>query len=250
LKRLVLLAAALFGAASLAGARTGLGDAEPAVRSLTQAVSIPAAADVSIGTAGGNDGGSTTLTVAFDNSPPSSDLISIALLRFDLASALPANAVIDSAMMNVDLSVIGDKTSTLPVEVLAFLLASAWGEYAVTWSTQPMISEFPISASVDSTGRKTWDITAWAEYWLAHSALNYGVELLGPRSSEPDTAYYLYFSSRESDAKPYLDVTYHAPATATPTRTRTPTRTSTPKLPKRAFFPVIMRQFQPPAPRP
>ncbi len=175
-----------------------------------QAVPIPAAADVSIDTGGGNWGRSITLFVAFDNTPPSPDFISYALLRFDVASALPVGVIIDSAVLKMHLYAISNTTTLLPVDISAYLVRSSWDEYTVTWDTQPSLWPWFVATSVASTGWKSWDVTTWARDWYANPAQNYGVAIQGPRPSEPNTLYILHFSSREhGGGVAYLDVTYH-----------------------------------------
>lgn len=173
----------------------------PADQPSAQALPIIAAADADTT---GSNGAAATITVVYSDWPAVEECL--AFLRFDVASALPANAVIDSAVMSVYLSAIGSSTNQLPVQVPAYLVRSAWNEYTLNWSNQPSLCSFFVSAWINyPTGWKSWDVTTWARSWLADPTQNYGVALKGPHSSR----YYLYFSTRESSQKPVLSVTYH-----------------------------------------
>ena len=142
----------------------------------------------------------------------------VVLLRFDL-SALPADAVIDSAVMDLYLAyTAGDN----PKSLAAYYVTGAWSESTVTWNTFPTAETWGIVSSVDNvTGRyKSWTITSWASYWHSHPAENRGVYL---RRLTSETTYFeRTFESRDhNERRPRLVVTYHLPATATPTATAT-----------------------------
>jgi len=173
MKRLLSPIAALCALALLvAGGMVARGEAGQSGPPSALAMTIAAVADTYVVEGGGNNGGSATLYLAYHwylNDVESS----YALLRFDVAAALPANAVIDSAVMRVYLSAIGNTTSYLPVDVAAYLVRSSWGEYSVTWSTQPSLWPFIVATKVDyPLGWKSWNVTTWAQNWLADPGEN------------------------------------------------------------------------------
>mgnify|MGYP000020589303 CR=1 FL=1 len=150
----------------------------------------------------------------------------VILLHFDL-STLPADAVIDSAALELYLIyAAGDN----PKSLVAYYVTSTWSESAVTWNTFPTAEIWGVPSSVDDvTGRyKSWWITSWAAYWQSHPAENHGIYIRRPTS---ETTYFARtFESRDhNENRPRLVITYHLPATATPTATatRTPTATAT-----------------------
>ena len=150
----------------------------------------------------------------------------VVLLHFDL-SALPADAVIDSAVMELYLvGAAGDN----PKSLAAYFVTGAWAEGSVTWNSFPTANPVGIVSSVDNvTGRyRPWSVTSWASAWQGNPAGNRGVYL---RRLTSETTYFerVFESKDHMENRPRLVVTYHLPATATPTPTvtRTPTPTST-----------------------
>ena len=117
-----------------------------------------------------------------------------------------------------------------PKSLAAYYVTGAWSESTVTWNTFPTAETWGIVSSVDNVaGRyKSWAVTSWANYWHSHQAENRGVYL---RRLTSETTYFeRTFESRDhNEQRPRLVVTYHLPATATPTATatRTPTATRT-----------------------
>jgi len=156
----------------------------------------------------------------------------IVLLRFDLSS-LPADAVIDSATMELYLV---DAAGDNPKSLAAYYVTGAWSESTITWSTFPAADPVGVISSVDNvTGRyKSWAVTGWASYWQSHPAENHGVYL---RRLTAETSYFkrTFESKDHMENRPRLVVTYHLPATPTATATNTqipntptPTATRTP----------------------
>jgi len=147
--------------------------------------------------------------------------IARALIRFNLAAAVPPEAIIDSARLDLFL-VYGEGPER--VVLTASLLTQDWDESDVTWNNQPGAAERVVEASVDTTpGLKSLDVTEIVLAW--HNAPHFGLELRGP---EWETAYLLFFDSREGEIPaqaPQLVVNYHLP---TPTPTPTPTPIPTP----------------------
>ena len=124
------------------------------------------------------------------------------LLRFDL-SALPENAVVDSAVLAVYFT-------TSKVQIVRMHQATAtWQETAVTWNTfggsyLDATEGYLVSLG---TGFHAVDLTRLVRQWANGSAANYGVLL-----EQNSTAYDSYKSSEYSTAsyRPQLQVCYHA----------------------------------------
>lgn len=123
------------------------------------------------------------------------------LLRFDL-SALPANAVVDSAVLAVYFT-----TSKVQI-VRVHQATAAWQETAVTWNTFggsyfDATEGYLVSLG---TGFHAVDLTHLVRQWANGSAANYGVLL-----EQHSTAYDSYKSSEYSTAvyRPLLQVCYH-----------------------------------------
>ena len=124
------------------------------------------------------------------------------LLRFDL-SALPENAVVDSAVLAVYFT-------TSKVQIVRMHQATAtWQETAVTWNTfggsyLDATEGYLVSLG---TGFHAVDLTRLVRQWANGSAANYGVLL-----EQNSTAYDSYKSSEYSTAsyRPRLQVCYHA----------------------------------------
>jgi len=172
-------------------------------------------ATVSIISADANYGHDHTLSVGY----VSSRQITRVLIRFNLASALPSNAIIDSAWLNL-FQEGGQGEGSLTVS----LVTQDWSESLVTWNNQPTVGSPVLSRFCDSSsGVKGLDITDIVKAW--HNVPHYGLQLRGP---EGGSTYSRVFESREhGEYPPTLTVTYHLP-TPTPTPTTTPTTTPTP----------------------
>ncbi|HIE30947.1 MAG TPA: DNRLRE domain-containing protein, partial [Methanosarcinales archaeon] len=126
----------------------------------------------------------------------------VTLLRFDLASAIPANAIIDSAVLELFLV---DGAGADPAPVAAYFVTSNWAESSVTWNSFPTAEPIGVVSQVyRSPGYKSWDISSFAWVWQGGS--NNGVFLRGPVDG---TYYERTFESREHDESvPRLVVTY------------------------------------------
>ncbi len=152
-----------------------------------------------------------------------------ALLRFDVRNGLPANAVIESARLELYLLA---TDGALRVQFVASNLAEVWDESRVTWgnkpaTTHPTTSPFWVSASLNQW--QSWDVTPIAQAWL--EGREFGL-LLGGADGAAD--FMRSFASREYSRGAYtprLVVTYHLTRltpTYTPTRILRPTPTHTP----------------------
>ena len=131
----------------------------------------------------------------------------VTLLRFDVASAIPANAIIDSATLELFLV---DGAGADPVGVAAYFVTSNWAESRVTWNSFPTAEPIGIISQVDRSpgSYKSWWVTSFAREW--HSGSNNGVYLRGPVDG---TYYERTFESREHmERVPQLVVTYHLPS--------------------------------------
>ena len=95
-----------------------------------------------------------------------------------------------------------------------------------TWAAVGVTTRFPARL-----GTPPWYMTSYAQAWQSDPAHNYGVKVSAPWVDGYD--YSITFDSREysgTDLDPALVITYHQPATSTPTPTITRTPTSTPTL--------------------
>ncbi|MFC1847982.1 DNRLRE domain-containing protein, partial [Chloroflexota bacterium] len=165
-----------------------------------------------------NFGHDNTLSVEYQ----SSRQISRALIRFNLAAALPSNAVIDSAWLNLKLEG-GQGSGSLTI----YLVTQDWIEGQVTWDSQPTVGEPILSRPCDTTtGVKGLEITDIVRAW--HNTPHYGLEIRGP---EGGVAYIRLFESREhGEYPPTLSVIYHLPSPS-PSPTPTPLPTQAPTQP-------------------
>jgi hypothetical protein len=127
-----------------------------------------------------------------------------ALIRFNLAAAVPPEAVIDSATLDLNLTAWENDG---PVDVRARNVFSDWIESEVTWASRPEAGDPAMVTAVEAgEGRKTLDVIEIVQAW--HNVPHYGLELSGP---EGPPNYERSFDSRETDSPPELAVTYHVP---------------------------------------
>lgn len=128
-----------------------------------------------------------------------------ALIRFNLAADVPAEAIIDTARLDVFFQY-GEGAN--PVNLVAGLVTQDWAESGATWNNQPATSEPFLVTLVDTTpDYKSLDVTDIVRAW--HNAPHYGLVLRGP---EGETLYGRIFESREhGENPPRLVVTYHLP---------------------------------------
>jgi hypothetical protein len=144
------------------------------------------------------------------------------LLWFDIA-ALPADAIVDSATLELTQTAASGETS---YPIWPYLLTSDWSEYTVTWNDQPSwVSAGDPSTTLDADpGVKTWDVSGIVQNWRK-GAKNNGILLVG----DGKTVGTRVFGSRESESAPgRLTIYYHEPEPDTPTPTSTMTHTPTP----------------------
>ncbi len=133
----------------------------------------------------------------------------VTLLRFDVASAIPEGAIIDSASLELFLV---DGSGADPTPVAAHFVTSSWAENSVTWNSFPTAEPIGVITQVDRSpgSYKSWQVTSFAREWQSGS--NDGVYLRGPVDG---TYYERTFESREhNEGVPRLVVTYHLPSPA------------------------------------
>lgn len=151
-----------------------------------------------------NFGGEDVLEISYSNiDVPREALL---LLRFDVASALPSGAIIDSAELRLFLV---DSAGVDPVGVAAHFVTSNWTESNVTWNSFPTAEPIGLVEQVDANvgSYKSWYITNFVQAWLSSS--NNGIYLRRLEESYSERI----FASREAIANlPQLVVTYHLPA--------------------------------------
>lgn len=196
----VLLAA--MAALTVAGATASLAALSGAKLAQTTLTLSPVAdAGIESGTPNTNFGHAGTLPVYYGGQ----NEIGRALIRFNLAAEVPAEAIIDSARLDVFLQY-GEGAN--PVNLVAGLVTQDWSESGVTWNNQPATGEPFLATLVDtSSDYKSLEVTDIVRAW--HNVPHYGLELWGP---EGETSYERAFESREGgEVPPRLAVTYHLP---------------------------------------
>ena len=159
--------------------------------------------------------------------------VRIFLIRFDL-TGLPPDAIIDSAEMQLHWNGCQKNPIPDPIPLGAFFVTSDWVENTVTYNTRPgwasvgLNNPIPCPPLSDPT---SWNVTSFAQAWQSDPAHNYGLKVSAPWMDGYD--YSITFNSREytgTDLDPALVITYHQPATSTPTPTITRTPSMTPTL--------------------
>ncbi len=161
-----------------------------------------------------NFGTRSTLAVAWSGSGTRLEKRSV--IRFDLARVGTGCQVVDKATLHLSRLATGDGSSA---NITAWRATETWAESTVNWYLQPGSTDPGALATVDDqAGDTTWDVTEVVQSWVDRAYGNYGFILIGTHTS----AYARTFQSRESGAKPSLEIAYHSCfATATPTATAT-----------------------------
>jgi hypothetical protein len=172
----------------------------PALAQTTITLSPVSDADIDATEPDSNAGSSASLRVYYGGLSEEGR----ALVRFNLAAAVPPGAVIDAAHLELYLQS-GDGAD--PVTLTAACLTEDWTESTVTWNTQPAAGDPTTTALVDmAVGYKSLDITEIVQAW--HNVPHYGLVLSGAMEDHGRV-----FGSREYGAEPpRLVVTYHMPA--------------------------------------
>ena len=167
-----------------------------------------------------NSGTATSLPIGVSkNGSP----VNRALLEFDL-SGLPANAVINSATLNV--SVTKDPSGSVNYDLNRML--TAWDESQATWNNRldgvawsggggSAGTDFSASASATtslSSGPCAFSSAALAsdvQFWVSHPEMNYGWVLLA--DGEPSGSGEQIGAREDPDTTPTLTVDYSVPVT-------------------------------------
>ncbi len=101
------------------------------------------------------------------------------LLRYDLSGNIPAEVRINSAHIRLYLT-FSNPAGDLPMGTVLRRLASPWGEYSVTWNSEPSWGGIRASPSIGSSlGWYEWDVTSLVAGWVKGTYPNYGVEIIG-----------------------------------------------------------------------
>ncbi|MBC8249669.1 MAG: PPC domain-containing protein [Anaerolineales bacterium] len=147
-----------------------------------------------------NFGGEDTLELSYSTIDTVRE--AAAIMRFDVASALPPNVIIDSAILKLD---VVEGAGADPVSVAAYFVTSGWAEGSVTWNSFPTANPIGIASNVSASpgSQASWNVTSFAQAW--YSGSDNGLYLRGPTNG---TYYERTFESREQGG-PRLTVTYH-----------------------------------------
>ena len=101
------------------------------------------------------------------------------LLRFDVLSTVPIDAVINMAHLRLRLNW-SDPVDDDPMGTVLRRTASDWDESTVTWNSEPTWGEIRASADVGSASAwYEWEITDLVADWTDGTHDDYGVEIIG-----------------------------------------------------------------------
>ena len=119
-----------------------------------------------------------------------------ALIRFNLAAAVPPEATIDSASLDLFL-VYGEGPPS--IIMIATRLTEDWIESEVTWNNRPEIGPPEEATLVETTvSQIRLDVTEIVQAW--HNVPHFGLELRGP---EGETFYdFAFWSRHHGERKP------------------------------------------------
>ena len=184
-------------------------DDKPSPTTSSTTVTLTAVADATVKSwqPDSNFGSESVLTLSYSAIDEVREAVT--LLRFDVASALPEGAIIDSASLELFLE---DGAGADPAGVTAYFVTSSWAESSVIWNSFPTAEPIGVISQVDRSpdSYKSWQVTSFARVWQSGS--NNGVYLRGPVDG---TYYERTFESREhGESVPRLVVTYHLPSPA------------------------------------
>jgi hypothetical protein len=101
------------------------------------------------------------------------------LLRFDVLSTVPIDAVINAAHLRLHLNS-SNPAGDDPMGTVLRRTASDWDESTVTWNSEPAWGEIRASADVDTTATwYEWEVTDLVADWTDGTHKDYGVEIIG-----------------------------------------------------------------------
>jgi hypothetical protein len=112
------------------------------------------------------------------------------LIRFDIASNLPAGAVVNSARLRLRLA-FASPDNDAPMGTVLRRLASAWSESTVTWNSEPQWTDVDDRTSVGTTQDwYEWNVGPEVQAWVDGTP-NHGLELIGDeRIQQRERAFY------------------------------------------------------------
>ncbi len=154
----------------------GLSDNQPAAPTASYTAELIAIDDVDATQRGSHDANypSSYLVLSKDGQGNYDNIF----VGFDLAE-LPANAVIDSAELHLNVSIFGGA----PLDVELARVNGPWDESTITWNNQPTVTLGGPVATISATGDLTWPVTSLVQDWQAGTQPNYGFMLRGTNSS-------------------------------------------------------------------
>lgn len=164
-------------------------------------IAIPASADAYIASGRPNDNfGSDALFLGYNLAGDSNYAAQRMLLYFDTDSAIPDNAIINSAALRLHLNFSSPSPDAAMGTVLR-RLASPWGEHTLTWNTEPAWTDVDDTVFVGSDlSWYEWDVTQLVENWTTAVYPNNGVEIIGDETiQQRERAFY----SRETTTSLY-----------------------------------------------
>ncbi len=169
-------------------------------------IQLPAAADAYIASGRPTQNfGTGALFLGYDLADFTAQRI---LISFDVLSAIPPHAVINSAILQLTLNY-SDPANDTPMGTILRRTAAPWGEYTVTWDTEPAWGEIRSTANVGTmmSTPQQWDVTSLVADWVDGTQADYGMEIIGDeRVQQRQRAFF----SRESSIgpTPHLIVDY------------------------------------------
>lgn len=130
------------------------------------------------------------------------------LLRFDVTGNIPEEAVINDARLRLHLNY-SSPEDDVPMPTLLRQTLEAWDEELVTWEMEPRWG--PTQTKQTEVGNATtwyeWDVTDLTGAWVAGTADNHGVEIIGDEERQQrERAFYPRETS--NDLYPRLVVDY------------------------------------------
>jgi hypothetical protein len=149
-----------------------------------------------------NTGTATTMLVESATSANQRSFV-----RFDL-SAIPATARVQSATMQLTMSIAPTATRTYEVDKIN----ATWAETTLTWATIPAASAATatVASGTASGVNLTWNVATDAQTFVANSAANFGWQIKDATESSA-TARTATFRTREwttASQRPTLTVIY------------------------------------------
>jgi hypothetical protein len=113
------------------------------------------------------------------------------LLRFDVENHIPPGSVVHDAHLRLHVAFSSPPDDT-PMGTVLRRLASPWGEFTVTWNTEPEWTPVDDTTFVGSTLTwYEWEITDVVHNWVNEVFDNYGVSIIGDETiQQRERAFY------------------------------------------------------------